>query len=94
MIGRNAGPIALVTQVGLTMVVCILIGLAIGLWADNNFGTKPCITLVLTLVGVAAGTYSVYRLVSEAIEEAAGRASPRKGKTGQYEVEESEEDEE
>ena len=88
------GPIALVTQVGLTMVVCILIGLGVGLWADNNFGTKPCITLVLTLVGVAAGTYSVYRTVSQAIEEAAGYASPKMGKGGRDEAEETEEDEE
>lgn len=92
---RDLQPMAMVTQVGLTMVVCILIGLAIGLWIDNTFGTKPCATLLLTLVGVSAGTYSVYRIVSEAIEAAAGYSPKSKEKPNKDEFEhEAKEDEE
>lgn len=71
---RDLRPLALVTQVGLTMMVCILSGLAIGLWVDNTFGTKPWVTLLLTVVGVTAGTYSIYRVVSEVIDEAVGHS--------------------
>lgn len=84
---RDLEPVAMVTQVGLTMMVCILIGLAVGLWIDNTFGTRPCATLLLMLVGVSAGTYSVYRIVSEAIEAAAGNSTKPKEKHEKDEIE-------
>lgn len=68
---RDMAPLALVTQLGLTMVGSILLGLVVGLWIDAHFGTTPWATLVLSLVGVFAGSISVYRLVVTSIEQAA-----------------------
>lgn len=72
-------PVTMVTQVGLTIVVSILIGLAIGMWVDGVFGTKPCATLLLALAGIAAGSVGVYRLVAQAIDQAAGPSPQNKG---------------
>ncbi len=67
---RDWGPIALISQLGLTMVGSILLGLVLGLWIDAHFGTRPWATLILSLLGVAAGTIGVYRLVTTSIQEA------------------------
>lgn len=68
---RDLAPLALITQLGITMVGSILLGLVIGLWIDAHFGTRPWATLILSLVGVLAGSISVYRLVVTSIEQAA-----------------------
>jgi len=69
-------PLALVTQLGLTVVVSLVLSLLLGLWLDNLLGTKPILTLLFSLIGVAAGTVGVYRLVAQAIAEAAGQGRP------------------
>lgn len=63
-------PLALITQLGLTMVGSILLGLVLGLWIDAHFGTRPWATLILSLLGIGAGSFGVYRLISSSIEEA------------------------
>ncbi|HUX86597.1 MAG TPA: AtpZ/AtpI family protein [Chloroflexota bacterium] len=68
---RDLAPVALISQLGLTMVGSILLGLVIGLWIDAHFGTKPWATLILSLVGVFVGSISVYRLVVTSIDQAA-----------------------
>jgi ATP synthase protein I len=72
-------PLAIVTQVGVSMVVCILGGLALGLWLDSALNTKPLFTLVFILIGVAAGTYSVYRIVMQILGDTSAPPSHRKG---------------
>ena len=56
--------LALLGQVGLTIVISMLIGLGIGLFIDRQFNTAPIATLIGLLLGLAAGVYGVYRLVS------------------------------
>ncbi len=67
---QDWGPLALITQLGVTLVGSILLGLVLGLWIDGHFGTKPWAMLILSLVGIFAGSFAVYRLVSASIEEA------------------------
>jgi ATP synthase protein I len=55
---------ALLGQVGLTIVISMLIGLGLGLFIDHQFNTAPIATLIGLLLGLAAGVYGVYRLVS------------------------------
>lgn len=66
---RDWGPLALVSQLGLTMVGSILLGLVVGLWIDAHFGTRPWGTLALSLLGIVVGTVGVYRLVTTSIQE-------------------------
>lgn len=69
---RDWGPLALVTQLGLTMVGSIVFGLVLGLWIDSHFGTRPWGMLGLSLLGIAGGTVGVYRLISTSIDDAVG----------------------
>ena len=39
------------------MVAVIVIGVLAGVWLDDYFATKPIITVVLSLLSVAAGIY-------------------------------------
>ncbi len=72
-----AGPLALVSQLGLTMVGSILLGLVLGLWLDAHLGTKPWATLILSLLGILLGSYAVYRLVAASIDQAIAEQPPR-----------------
>jgi ATP synthase protein I len=71
-----AGPLALITQLGLTIVISIVLGLVLGLWVDAHFGTKPWATLTLSLLGIIAGSYGVYRLITTSIEQATAARRP------------------
>ena len=55
---------ALLGQVGLTIVIPLLLGIGAGLFIDNKFHISPIATLIGLLLGLAAGVYGVYRLVS------------------------------
>jgi ATP synthase protein I len=71
-----AGPLALITQLGLTIVLSILLGLVLGLWVDAHFGTKPWATLILSLLGILVGSFGVYRLVATSIDQATAARRP------------------
>jgi F0F1-type ATP synthase assembly protein I len=73
------GSLALITQLGVTVVVSTLLGLVLGLWVDAHFGTRPWGTLVFSLVGILVGSAGVYRLIVTSIDEA---VAERKGPTG------------
>ena len=45
---------------GIQLVAVILIFLWIGIWLDGKFETKFVFTLILTMLGFAAGFYSFY----------------------------------
>jgi ATP synthase protein I len=68
---ENKGPdlndwtaLALIGQVGLIIVVSILLGIGAGLFVDHLLHSTPIATLIGLLLGLAAGVYGVYRLVS------------------------------
>ena len=68
---RNRGPdfndwaaLALLGQVGLMIVIPLLLGIGAGLFIDHQLHTTPIATLIGLLLGLAAGVYGVYRLVS------------------------------
>lgn len=65
------GPVALVTQLGITVASALVLSLLLGLWLDSQFGTRPLMTLVFSMIGVLIGTVGMYRLVSRAIAESA-----------------------
>jgi ATP synthase protein I len=55
---------ALVGEVGLTIALSMLAGVLIGRFIDGKLGTTPIATLIGLLLGLAAGIYGVYRLIS------------------------------
>lgn len=60
--------LALVSQLGLTMLGSIAIGFFFGRVIDQAFGYEFFITLIFMIVGVVAGFWSVYRMVRVYIE--------------------------
>jgi ATP synthase protein I len=74
---QDWGPLALITQLGITMVGSIVLGLLLGLWLDSHFGTKPWATLIFSLIGIGAGTFGVYRLIATSIAQATEARHPR-----------------
>ena len=68
--------LGLVTQVGLMIVAGIIVGLLLGLWIDDQLGSRPLFTLVLSLVGTVAGSFSAVRVVTKTFEQAIQTNNP------------------
>ena len=58
---------AMVSSIGLLVVVATFIGLGIGYWLDSKLGTEPWLAFVFTLLGLAAGIYESARIILNAI---------------------------
>lgn len=54
---------ALVSQIGITMVIPIVLGVWLGGKLDSKLGTKGLFLIVFILLGVASGFRNVYFLV-------------------------------
>ncbi|MBI4775928.1 MAG: AtpZ/AtpI family protein [Deltaproteobacteria bacterium] len=60
--------LTLVTQLGLTMVGCILFCGAIGYYIDKWLGIKGPFTVVFLILGVIGGAYTGYRQIKEVLD--------------------------
>ena len=61
--------LAVGSQLGLSIALPVIIGLAVGYWIDTRLHTLPWITLLLTLVGAVVGPIFVYRWVVSTIRK-------------------------
>jgi F0F1-type ATP synthase assembly protein I len=61
---RDYTAFALLGQVGLTISLSMLAGVLIGRFIDSKLDTSPIATLIGLLLGLAAGIFGVYRLIS------------------------------
>jgi ATP synthase protein I len=57
--------LALVMQVGLTFVGCLLFCFAIGYWLDKWLGTGGVFITLFLILGIIGGGYTVWRQISE-----------------------------
>jgi len=57
---KSAG---IVMSAGMTMAASVLFGYFAGAWLDKYFGTKPWLTVIMFLLGTAAGLKSLYHLM-------------------------------
>lgn len=58
--------LALLSQVGIMMVVPIAGGLFAGNWLDKNLGTSPLFLLLLIALGAASAFYNLYKFTMAA----------------------------
>lgn len=65
--------LSLVTQIGLTMVFSVGIGLLGGMFLDRWLNTGIFFMIILTIIGVASGFRSVYLLIMGMEKESSGR---------------------
>ncbi|MFK5926424.1 MAG: AtpZ/AtpI family protein [Desulfuromusa sp.] len=56
------------SSVGISLVVSILIGLAMGIYLDRWLDTRPLFTLVMLLIGVISGFRNVYILTTRELK--------------------------
>lgn len=56
--------LAMITQLGLVMIVSIGMTTALGIWLDKKLGTS-FLTVILFFLGAAAGAQGVYRMVKQ-----------------------------
>lgn len=52
-----------IANIGMTLVVATVLGLGLGYYADQWLGTRPWLTLVGLVFGIAAGFLNVFRAV-------------------------------
>ena len=53
---------ALLSTVGIAMVVATFLGLMLGLWIDGRLHTSPCFMLIFLLIGIGAGFWNLWKL--------------------------------
>ena len=61
--------LAELSAVGMTLVMCTIIGLAGGYFADKWLGTTPWLTLIGLVLGIVAGFVNLFRSVKKAERE-------------------------
>lgn len=54
--------LALISQLGISMVTPILLGVYIGQWIDGRMGTKGIFMLVFILLGVGGGFMNLFKI--------------------------------
>jgi len=54
--------LAMLASMGIAMVVSTFIGLVMGIYLDKYFGTKPWLTIIFLIFGIAAGFKNIYTL--------------------------------
>jgi ATP synthase protein I len=56
------------SSVGISLVISILIGLAMGIYLDRWLDTRPLFTLIMLLIGVISGFRNVYILTTRELK--------------------------
>jgi ATP synthase protein I len=55
-----------VSVIGIQFPVAIALGYFFGRWLDDQLGTRPWLTLVFSLFGIAAGFLNLFRITAQA----------------------------
>jgi len=58
---RSILQVADLVNMGVAMALCVVMGLAFGVYLDGKFGTEPILTLLLLLCGLLAGFRYMYK---------------------------------
>ena len=60
---KNAlGNLALITQVGLSIITPILLGVYLGMFIDGKLGTKGIFAIIFILLGAGGGFMNLFKL--------------------------------
>ena len=54
--------IALITQIGFSMITPILVGVYVGQFIDKKVGTNGIFTIILIIIGVGGGFVNLFKL--------------------------------
>lgn len=59
--GKTLRELGYFSSLGISVALAIFIGLGLGYWLDQKFGTEPVLLLIGLAVGIAAGFSNIYR---------------------------------
>ena len=54
--------ISFLSQIGITMAACVLVGVLLGRFLDNFFGTSPWLLIIFSFLGMAAAFKALFDL--------------------------------
>ena len=74
--GKWINDIALVSQLGLTVVLSILACFAIGYFLDKWLNTKGIFITIFILLGVAGGGFTAYRQIMDTVKQGETKKEP------------------
>ena len=69
MDARKIGTVARLVGIGWYVAVCIGLGAIVGVWADKTLGTSPILSVLGTLVGVAASVLGMVRMLTAVLRD-------------------------
>ena len=69
MDGRKIGTVAQLVGIGLYVAACIGLGAVVGVWVDRTLGTSPILSVLGTLVGVAASVLGMVRMLTAVLRD-------------------------
>jgi len=52
--------LAVLSQIGITIIMCVAVGIFLGLMLDRWLGTSPWLLIVFTLLGIIAAFKSIF----------------------------------
>ncbi|ABW20099.1 AtpZ/AtpI family protein [Alkaliphilus oremlandii] len=55
--------LALVSQIGISMIIPIIFGVYVGKWMDEKLGTGPIFLFIFIIIGIASSFVSIFKLV-------------------------------
>jgi len=61
-----ARALAVLAQIGVTIIACIAVGIFLGRFLDNLLGTTPWLLIVFTFLGIAAAFKSIFDFAKKA----------------------------
>lgn len=62
-----ARALAMVSQIGITMIVCVFVGVWVGGWLDEKAGTTGIFLIICTILGVISGFMNIYKLLTKGV---------------------------
>ena len=69
MDGRKIGTVAQLVGIGWYVADCIGLGAVVGVWVDRTLGTSPILSVLGTLVGVAASVLGMVRMLTAVLRD-------------------------
>ena len=69
MDGRKIGTVAQLVGIGWYVAACIGFGAVVGVWVDRTLGTSPILSVLGTLVGVAASVLGMVRMLTAVLRD-------------------------
>ncbi len=61
--------LGVLSSIGLSVVLAIIIGILIGRWLDGLFGTTPLFFFIFLFIGIVAGFRNIFVIVSREVRK-------------------------